>query len=93
MVPIPPSVSVNPLLHPPDDPNAGLDVFLIAYGFIFKLNPLSGAFRGQSFIVRLVCTLLYVLYERSCVFVYLKQGLSVHLDKGMTQKNKHQMDL
>lgn len=58
---IPPSVSVNPLLHPQADPNAGLDVFLIDYGFIFKLNPLSGAFSGESFIVRLdVCTCVFV---------------------------------
>lgn len=54
-------MSVNPLLHPPDDPNTGLDVFLIAYGFIFKLNPLSEAFRGQGFIIRLV------VYDCVCV--------------------------
>lgn len=51
LVPTPPSVSVNPLLHPRADPDAGLDVFLIAYGYIFKLNPLSEHFRAQSFIV------------------------------------------
>lgn len=53
LLPIPPSASVNPLLHPRADPSAGLDVVLIAHGFIFKLNPLSGAFRGQCFIVRI----------------------------------------